>query len=330
MGITIYDVSRLSGVSTATVSRVYSNPERVREATRQKVYEAAKALNYSPNAIASSMARQRADRIAFLICKDRASIMDEFYAAICSGIMRTVNVTELQLLISTADEWSEASGANRTKQIEGVILGGDAKLSLVSEFRRQNIPVVLVNDLIPGHELPAVIADEAGGVGAAIARFAETGRTRIGLLMGRFSPFISSSRYRAFMDCMKERGLAVRDEWIRMCEPEVGSAAAAAEEIFRQKELPNAIFAANDKIAAGAFKAASRYGIRIPEDIAVIGCDDSTLCDVVDPELTSIHINAVQMGEQAVKKLMDILDGKETDRPLVETVPESLHVRASA
>ena len=82
---TIYDVSRLSGVSTATVSRTFSDPDRVKETTRRKVYDAASVLNYSPNAIARAMARQRTDKIAYIICKKGATILDEFYAGICEG-----------------------------------------------------------------------------------------------------------------------------------------------------------------------------------------------------------------------------------------------------
>ena len=106
---TIYDVSRLSGVSIATVSRAFSNPERVREDTRRKVFEAAEVLHYSPNAIARAMARQRTDKIAFLICKEGATILDEFYAGICTGIMRETNRSDFELVISTAADWDTAS-----------------------------------------------------------------------------------------------------------------------------------------------------------------------------------------------------------------------------
>ena len=102
---TIYDVSRLSGVSTATVSRTFTAPDRVREETRRKVLAAAEALGYQPSAIARAMARQQTDKIAFLICKKDATILDEFYASICEGVMRRANSTSYQLLISTAADW---------------------------------------------------------------------------------------------------------------------------------------------------------------------------------------------------------------------------------
>ena len=153
---TIYDVSRLSGVSTATVSRAFTAPERVREATRVRVYAAAEALHYQPSAIARAMARQQTDKIAFLICKEGATILDEFYAGICEGVMRQANNTRYQLMISTADEWQRTA---QSKQIEGVILGGDAKASLIAQIHRQNVPVRLVNNRAAGSELPCGVAD---------------------------------------------------------------------------------------------------------------------------------------------------------------------------
>ena len=124
MNATIYDVSRLSGVSTATVSRAFSAPGRVRAETLRRVYEAAEALHYHPNAIARAMARQRTDKIAYLICKKGATILDEFYAGICDGIMRTANRSDYQLLVSTEKDWGLTVSTGQSKQIEGVILGG--------------------------------------------------------------------------------------------------------------------------------------------------------------------------------------------------------------
>ena len=112
---TIYDVSRLSGVSTATVSRSFTAPERVREETRRKVLAAAEALGYQPSAIARAMARQQTDKIAFLICKKDATILDEFYASICEGVMRRANSTSYQLLISTAADWQRTGRASRSR-----------------------------------------------------------------------------------------------------------------------------------------------------------------------------------------------------------------------
>ncbi len=329
MNPTIYDVSRLSGVSTATISRAFSEPEKVREGTRRKVYEAAAALHYSPNAIARAMARQRTDKIAFLICKKGATILDEFYASICEGIMRETNGSDYLLLISTAEDWSQASATAQSKQVEGVILGGDAQAELVSEFQSKNVAVVLVNNRMAGFDLPCVVSDERGGVRQAVEHLMERGHRRIGMLAGRFAPYITGERYSAFLEVMEDHGLPVRDEDIKLCNPNVSDATQTALELLDRPDRPSAVFAANDIIAAATLKAAARLHLRVPEDLAVVGYDDSTACALTAPELTSVHIDCRQMGLLCVERLKAVLCGEE-HVPRLTVVPTRLVVRRSS
>lgn len=330
MNTTIYDVSRLSGVSTATISRSFSNPAQVRESTRRKVFEAAEVLHYYPNAIARAMARQRTDKIAFLICKKGATILDEFYAGICEGIMRETNKSDYQLLISTAEDWRMEANVAKSKQIEGVILGGNAQADMVSEFQSQNIAVVLVNNRMSGFDLPAVVSDESGGVRQAVEHLIDRGHRNIAMIAGRFSPYIIGERYNAFLRILQAHGLSVDDTNIKMCEPNIESATLAALELLDRKDRPTAVFGSNDVIAAGVIKAAIRLKLRVPEDVAVVGYDDSILCGVTEPELTSIHVNCRRMGELCVERLAAMLDGESESTPQVTLVPTELHIRSSS
>lgn len=323
---TIYDVSRLSGVSTATVSRAFTAPDRVREATRSRVYAAAEALHYQPSAIARAMARQQTDKIAFLICKEGATILDEFYASICEGVMRQVNKTSYQLLISTAVEWQRNS---QSKQVEGVILAGDAKASLISEFQRQHIPIVLANNEAASFDLPCVVADEDGGVRQAIDHLTARGHRRIAALAGHFSPYIIGVRYNSFLAAMEAHGLSVDESGVSMCDRDVQSATEAAMTLLSCPDRPSAIFAFNDILAAGVIKAARRLGLRLPEDLAVVGFDDSTICTMLEPELTSVHVHCRRMGELCMEQLTMLLDGEE-NVPRRTVVPVSLRARASS
>lgn len=325
---TIYDVSRLSGVSTATVSRAFSDPDTVREATRLKVYDAAKVLKYQPNAIARAMARQRTDKVAFLICKKGATILDEFYASVCEGIMSKTNGSEYQLLISTADEWRQATANAQSKHIEGVILGGDVEPDLVSELQRQGVKVVVVNNHLTGFDVPCVLADERSGVDQAIAHLVAGGHRDIGMITGRFSPYIIRERYTAFVACMKSRGLSVDSDNIKMCQADIDSATQAALELLDRPNRPTAIFASNDVIAAGIMKASRRLGLRLPEDLAVVGVDDSHICNMLEPELSSVHISCHRMGEVSADLLYALLEGKE-DLPRTTVIPTKLIVRRS-
>lgn len=330
MNPTIYDVSKLSGVSTATISRAFSNPEQVRESTRRKVFEAAEVLHYSPNAIARAMARQRTDKLAFLICKKDATILDEFYAAICEGIMRETNKSDHQLLISTAADWRQtpSTAQRQRKQVEGVILGGNAQPDLVSEFQSQHIAVVLVNNRMTGFDLPCVLSDEYGGVRQAIEHLVDRGHRHIGMIAGRFSPFIVGARYNAFLSVTQAHGIRTGTQDIQMCDANVDDAARAAQELLDRPDRPTAVFGVNDVVAAGILKAASRLKLRVPEDVAVVGFDDSAICGMLEPELTSVRINCRRMGELCVERMRALLAGEEC--PPVTTVPAELHVRGSS
>lgn len=327
MNPTIYDVSRLSGVSTATISRAFSSPELVRESTRRKVFEAAEVLHYYPNAIARAMARQRTDKIAFLICKKGATILDEFYASICEGIMRQTNRSDYQLVISTAEDWNLAPNTAKSKQIEGVILGGNVQADMVSEFQSQKMAMVLVNNRMPGFDSPYVVSDEYGGVQLAVNHLVGKGHRNIAMIAGRFSPYIVGERYNAFLEIARNCGIQVDAQHIKMCDPDLESATQSAVELLRQKDRPTAIFGANDVTAAGAMKAAIRLKLRVPEDVAIIGYDDSTMCKVMEPELTSVHIDCRRMGEVSVERLQALLAGEAC--PQVTVVPTELRVRGS-
>lgn len=323
---TIYDVSRLSGVSTATVSRAFTAPERVKEATRTWVYAAAEELHYRPSAIARAMARQQTDKIAFLICKEGATILDAFYAGICEGVMRRVNGTAYHLLISTAEEWAHTS---QRKQIDGVILAGNANASLISEFQRQNVRVVLVNTRAEGFDLPCVTADDADGVYQIVDHLLAGGHTRIAMLVGRFSPYITSTRHNAFLAAMQERGLPVDASSVMICDRDIQSATNAALRLLNRPDRPSAVFAFNDELAAGVLKAARRLGLRVPEDLAVVGFDDSAICPMLEPELSSVHIDCRRMGELCMEQMSALLNGSE-EPPRLTVVPVALQARASS
>ena len=328
MKATIYEVSRLSGVSIATVSRTFSAPEQVRESTRRKVYAAASALKYTPNAIARDMALQRSNRIAYLICKKQATILDEFYAGICEGIMRRANALNLQLIVSTADDWRQMAANAQSKQVEGVILGGDAEPEMVSEFQSRNTFIVLVNNRMPGFDLPCVVANEHEGVRLAVERLVSNGHRHIALVMGQYSPYIVGERYAGFLEAMRAQGLDVDDADVVMCGRSAASAAESAQKLLSRPRRPTAVVAVSDVVAAGVMKAARRLDIRVPEQLAVTGYDDSAICGMLEPELTSVHVDVRRMGETAVDLLKAGMDG-DRGTPRLTMVPTRLVERGS-
>ena len=143
------------------------------------------------------------------------------------------------------------------------------------------------------------------------------------------SPLTSGERYRAFMDITREHGFPADAQHVTMCDPTVDSATEKCLKLLAAPDRPTAIFGINDVAAAGAMKAARRLGLRIPEDLAVVGFDDSAVCGMLEPELTSVHINCGRMGEMAVQLLQALLAG-EREVPRVTVLPSALVVRGSS
>ena len=208
-----------------------------------------------------------------------------------------------------------------------MILGGNAQADLVSEFQSQHIAIVLVNNQMTGFDLPCVLSDEFGGVRQVVEHLLQRGHRHIGMIAGRFSPYIVGARYNAFLSVTKEHEIQTDAQDIRMCDADVDDAAQAAMELLDRPDRPTAVFGANDVVAAGILKAARRLGLRVPEDLAVVGFDDSSVCGMLEPELTSVRINCRKMGELCVERLRALLAGE--DCPLVTTVPTQLHIRGT-
>ena len=187
----------------------------------------------------------------------------------------------------------------------------------------------MVNNQLPGLDLPCVVSDEQGSVEKILDHLTSRGHRHIGMVVGRFNPYIVGARYTSFLNGMQHRRLPVRKSDVEMCDADIESATQAAMRLLEQEDRPTAILGANDMIAAGIIKAARRLGLRLPEDLAVVGFDDASVCTIIEPELTSIHINCRKMGELCVEHLKALLDGGE-EIPRTTVVPTELVVRRSS
>ncbi len=324
MAATIIDVAKLCGYSKATVSRAYASPETVSEKTREKVYAAAKKLNYAPNAIARAMVRQQTENIAFIIHeKQYPAILNPFYSPLLEAAMQEGTRRNYSLFVTTSQDIRLPNGdVCIKKHMDGVIFAGEADLEAIEAYRRQNIPVVLVNNRLDLEGLLCISADHCRGAVLATEHLCQRGHRKIGLLAGRFSPQVREARAEGFFQTLSSRGIAVDPRFVVDLDPTLEASEEAAARLLRLPARPTALFCTNDTIAAGAMKAAFRAGLKIPEDLAVVGFDDSYISRVVAPELTTVRIDVDQMGRLAAQKLFDLIDGKEIGETRIEVSTE--------
>lgn len=330
MPSTILDVARLSGFSKTTVSRAFVNPEHVQEETRLRIYEAAKTLNYTPNAIARAMVRKKTDNLAFIIYEQQYPVvLNPFYSPIFEAVLQTAAKRGYSLFVSSDKDVRLPSGElYMKKQMDGVIIAGKTDTDTVMSLMRQHIPVVLLNNALDIEGLPSVTTDHYGGAVQAMEHLFERGHRKIGLIAGRFSPHPYNMRFKAYTDALKRHGCEIDHRFLKTIEPTLDDSMHCVASLLAMQDRPTALFCTNDTIAVGAIKAALRIGLRVPQDIAVVGFDDSYICRIMEPELTSVRVDTEKMGRAAADALIALIDGQ-PDKAHNITVKTQLIVRQS-
>ncbi len=321
---TIIDVAKLCGYSKATVSRAFASPEQVSEKTRNAVYEAASAVGYTPDAIARAMVRGITENIAFIIYeKQYPVVLNPFYSPIFESILQTCAKKGYSLFVSSERDVRLPNGQVYIKKhMDGVILAGKTDAQTVMDLRRQGIKVVLVNSIVDFDDLICVTTDQYGGAVQAMRHLVEQGHKKIGLIAGEFSQYVYSARYNGYVDVLKENGIELNYNYIRTIEATVEAAEKCVSAILQLEDRPTALFCTNDTIAVGAMKAVLRAGLKVPEDMAIIGYDDSEMCRLVEPELSTIRVDKESMGRIAAEKLIDQIEGRQTSGHIIETKTE--------
>ena len=330
MDATIIDVAKLSGYSKATVSRAYAAPDRVSEKARDKIYAAAKALNYTPNVIARAMVTKHTESIAFVIHeKQYPAILNPFYSPILDVILQEGIKRGYSLSISTDHDMRLPNGeVYMKKHMDGVILAGQTDTQAILSYRKQHIPLVLLNNHIDMEGLLCITANHFDGAVQAVEHLVERGHRKIGLLAGLFSPQIYAARYNGYISVLKKYHLPVDMRFVQDIEPTMEAAEQYVASLLQIEDRPTALFCTNDTIAIGAVKAVIRAGLRVPQDLAIIGFDDSYISRVIEPELTTVKIDKQLMGKLAAEKLFDLIAGQPLEERLIETSTQ-LIVRSS-
>jgi len=315
LGATIHDVARIAGVSKSTVSRAFADPDKVKAPTLERIRRAAESINYTPNALARAMITRKTGNIGLIICdKQKPLISNPFYAPIVEAVVDSVTRRGNSLFISSDSDITLSSGRiMMEKKVDGVILVSQIAPEMIRSFREKNIPVVLLNNITEIEGIASVINDDYEGAREAVEHLIHQGHKRIGMISGKYSPFLCDKRHRAYLDTLEAHGLPCDPRSDITVEPAAEDIFAGTNRILTLRDRPTALFCNSDTVAVSAMKALLRAGLSIPGDMAVVGYDNSDYCHVIEPELTSVHVDKEAMGRIAVEKLFALIGG--------ETVP---------
>ncbi len=308
---TAEDVARLAGVSRTTVSLVLNRvPDaRISAETRQRVLEAAARLNYRPHAAARHLVRGRSEVIAFVMRQTPDQIFaDAFLPEVLRGLGEVLREANWHLLIfplSPDQPPEETTLLLQERRVDGMILSGP-RFEDREWLERwgQETPVVLLGHLA-GSSLPSVDVDNVQAAAMATRHLLQLGHQRIGLITNAPLSYTASyERWLGYRQALEEAGLPYDETLVACGTFTPASGAAAMERLLKLPSPPTAVFVASDVVAFGALQTIRRYGLRIPQDLALMGFDDVPLSAYLDPPLSTVRLPAQDLGREAGQLLL--------------------------
>ncbi|MDT0345123.1 LacI family DNA-binding transcriptional regulator [Streptomyces litchfieldiae] len=326
---TIVSIAARAGVSIASVSRVL-NGQGARRDTTERVRRAAAELGYVPNAVARSLKGGRTRQLTFAM----PDIGNPVYVAMVRAIQAVTKAAGYRLLLHSTDAVAEdelavlRSLGDRTS--DGLII---CPIRITDEHIETLItaagPVVVIGSLPPGVPVDSVRADSVAGAAIAVRHLHATGRRRIAFINGPSDTVPGHNRDEGYRTALAECGLTYDERLVVHTDFDIDSGAAAARRLLT--EAPDAVFCANDQLALGAAHTLLARGLRIPEDVAVAGMDDSALAQAGWPPLTSVDLGSSERGRRAAELLLDRLENaaEPGSAPRTTTAPPRLVVRGS-
>lgn len=329
---TIQDVAQTAKVSTATVSRALSNPGLVSDATREAVLEAVKTTGYRVNQAARNLRLRRASAVLILV----PNLGKPFYSEILQGISDGFANTDYAVLIADTESRpladGELVGNFTTGRIDGVVSldGGLSPAALdACEAQGVNGRIVFACEWVDGYAFPSIQSDNAEGARLAIRHLAELGHRKIAHITGPHGNVLTGVRRQGMMEERARLGLPARADWVIRGDFSLQSGHDAAAKIIAMEDRPTAVFCAADMVAFGLMAGLQAGGLRVPEDISVVGFDDIDMSEYYVPALTTIRQDRVRLGRTAAARLLERLSGPAMAPPVEELLPVELVVRAS-
>lgn len=329
---TIQDVARFAQVSSATVSRALTSPERVSEATRLRITEAVLATGYTVNQTARSLRLRAAKTILIAI----PNIGNPFYSTILDAVVQDAAERGYGVLVANRLGGDPTLGLKDyfySNRADGLLLF-DASLDVEAlqdlPLVKGNRPLVLSCDDIPNAPLDMVMTDNRDAADAAVQHLIDLGHKKIGTVRSRTTPNVVSERHAGFERALDRAGLPIRQDWIWQGDHAIGGGIAAAESWLALDERPTGLFCGNDETAIGFIARLRQAGTACPREVSVVGFDDIAVAQHLSPALTTMRQPRYQMGKVATALLLDILEGATGARSPVQRVLKSeLIIRGS-
>jgi LacI family transcriptional regulator len=317
--LNIRQIADLAGVSIATVSRVLNGRGDVSEETREVVSRVIRENGYTANRNARGLSAGRTGLVGVLV----PLVYPAYFSGILAGAAEALSERDFQIVLSpTGGEHDrEVSIVDRLHGLTdgAMIILPEESSEELERLLDSGFRFVVLDPLMPLEErIPSVSAAHMSGADQAMKHLLDLGHRRVGQISGPRGWVATEDRRRGYRAALAAAGILPDPALEREAKPEIDAGRAAAEQLLDLSELPTAIFAFNDNIAIGAIQAARARGLRVPEDLSVVGFDDVEHATIVTPALTTVRQPLAEMGRTGVSLLMRLLEGKRFETLHVE------------
>jgi alanine racemase len=316
--VTIKDIALKAGISKTAVSFAFNNPSRLSETTLKHILAIAEEMGYSPNPVARSMTTGRTGAIGLLVPQPIDEIIrNPHFPEFIEGIGDVCTRSGLSLMLVPPLKGSMRRAIDNAA-VDGIItLGLEEDKATMVVVRQYRVPFVTV-DSDPIEGVPAINVDDAGGASQAMQHILQLGHRHIAILairsgkQGHYKDYVGTlgARMNGYLKALGMHGLSINGRSVRLIE--CVSTEAGGEEGFRtlwkSRNKPTAVIAMSDIIAIGVIKAAVAQGLRVPEDLSVLGFDNIALASLIKPALTTVSQPSIEKGRQAASLLVSLLD----------------------
>ena len=318
---TIKDVAKYAKVSVTAVSYAINGTGTISEETRKHILQVAKELNYHPNAFARNLKKRKTSTIGVFI----TSFGGSFYEEILEGIHDAVIQTDYEMIVCP-ESWTKRKVLTQ-RQVDGAIvfdwkIDSDTILKLASK----KFPIIVLDRPLTADYLFPLLLDNEQGTREAFYHLYEQGARRLVLVTGASDSVDNQERKQAFLKEAEKNNVAVTLYKGNFTER---SGYEVAQTMIQSKDLPDAVFCANDQMAIGFMRAMKEHNLNAPEDIGVVGFDDIKIAKYLQPSLTTVGMSRFSWGAAAANQLIDVLEN-DSDFPKAERIPTKLIPRESS
>lgn len=331
---TITDVAKKAGVSIATVSFVMNerSGQSISEEVRARVLRAARQLDYHPNAAATDLARKRTNNVAIIFYREPNLIANQFYSFVVQGAIKQAIESKYNVLFSYMD--AKYQGEQdlpkiiREKNAQGAVFIRRIEPQLLKDIEARGIPVVAIDHYPTYKQVNSLQIDNLRGGILAAEHLIELGHRKLSFLRAAGGYPSIAQRGRGFLLTLERHKLDSAGCVIECPSLSFESGYESAKAALKNKRHATAFFCSNDEMAAGVLRAARERGVRVPEDLSVVGFDDILMSSFTDPPLTTVSVVKEELGRRAMSRLLQLLEGDD-DTVRTESLSAHLVVRGS-